>query len=77
MDLSSFLIAASAHQALQHINGYTLEGKVVVRVVCKPPPPGGAGFVPNSPQPTGFPEHSRHRISHLPGRHGNFIGPPP
>lgn len=77
-----FADAASAAQAVQHMNGYRLEGKVLaVRVAGKPPPPGGAGIAPNVPQPTGFPQQQQAQKQPPPGQppgpHGNFMGPPP
>lgn len=71
-----FADAASATQAVQHMNGYRLEGKVLaVRVAGKPPPPGGAGIAP-----TGFPQQPQAQKQPAPlppGSHSNFMGPPP
>eukprot|EP00250_Pteridium_aquilinum_P021501 c25145_g4_i1 orf=555-3518(-) len=76
-----FADAASAAQAVQHMNGYRLEGKVLaVRVAGKPPPPGGAG-VPNGALPTGFPQQQQVQkqppLGPPPGPQGNFMGAPP
>ena len=70
-----FADAASATQAVQHMNGYRLEGKVLaVRVAGKPPPPGGAGIVPNAPQPTGFPQQQQAQKQQPPGPPWQFYG---
>ncbi|MCO5578567.1 hypothetical protein L7F22_032422 [Adiantum nelumboides] len=74
-----FADAASATQAVQHMNGYRLEGKVLaVRVAGKPPPPGGPGVVTGT-QPTGFSQQPSAQTQPPPAGppSGNFLGPPP
>lgn len=72
-----FADAASAAQAVQHMNGYRLEGKVLaVRVAGKPPPPGGIAGA-SGPQPTGFTQQPPTQNLPPPGPPSNFMGPPP
>ncbi|KAH7434907.1 hypothetical protein KP509_06G040400 [Ceratopteris richardii] len=79
-----FADAASAAQAVQHMNGYRIEGKVLaVRVAGKPPPPGPAATAATAgTQPSSFsgPPHLQSQPSPgpvPPGPHGNFMSPAP